>query len=59
MPQPIETIQVDVPKVVCDGDPTSGHPRVFLTMGTHGSVDCPYCGRHFVLKEGVNFKDPH
>ena len=26
-----------------------GHPRVYLTMARNGTVDCPYCGRHFVL----------
>ena len=47
---PRETITVDTPKLHCDGASVdAGHPRVFLTMGTNGTVDCPYCGRHFVL----------
>jgi uncharacterized Zn-finger protein len=59
MPQPIETISVDTPKVACDGDKASGHPRVFLTMGAEGYVDCPYCGKHFVLKENAHAVDAH
>lgn len=50
MPQPLETITVTTPTLFCDGaDVIGGHPRVFLTMKTDGTVDCPYCGRHFVL----------
>ncbi len=62
--QPPETITVETEKLYCDGgdgpagerlrgaqsEPVSGgHPRVFLTMTKKGSVDCPYCGRHYVL----------
>jgi len=49
-PSPPETITVDTEKLYCDGgDGPLGHPRVFLTMTKKGFVDCPYCGRHFVL----------
>jgi uncharacterized Zn-finger protein len=50
MPTPPETITVDTEKLYCDGSTAdAGHPRVFLTMTKNGTVDCPYCGRHFVL----------
>jgi uncharacterized Zn-finger protein len=52
--QPPETIMVKTPTLFCDGgDGPLGHPRVFLTMTAQGSVDCPYCGRHFVLAAGA------
>ncbi len=59
MPQPIETIIVDSAKIACDGDKDSPHPRVFLTVGKQGSVDCPYCGKHFVLGENAHSGDAH
>ena len=41
-------------ELYCDGgDGPLGHPRVFLTMTKNGTVDCPYCGRHFVLAKGA------
>ncbi len=47
--QPAETITVESDTLFCDGGvASSGHPRVFLTM-KDGKVDCPYCGRRFVL----------
>ncbi len=50
---PPETQTVDRESLYCDGGTTgldeSGHPRVFLTMGKTHSVDCPYCGRRYVL----------
>lgn len=50
MSQP-ETVTVDTPQLACDGGNSElGHPRVFLTM-KNGSVDCPYCGRHYVLSK--------
>ena len=30
-----------------------GHPRVFLEMGDKNFVECPYCDRRFVLREGA------
>ena len=45
-----EVITVETPRVACDGGGGAlGHPRVFLNLGEAGAVDCPYCGRHFVL----------
>jgi uncharacterized Zn-finger protein len=29
-----------------------GHPRVYLQIDEHGYVDCGYCDRRFVLKDG-------
>jgi uncharacterized Zn-finger protein len=55
----VETIFVATRKIACDGDKGSGHPRVFLTMGKNDSVDCPYCGRHYVLKEDASVVDAH
>lgn len=52
---PAEVIEVDSPKVACDGGGGAlGHPRVYLNMGEHGSVDCPYCDRRYVLKAGAH-----
>lgn len=45
-----ETTATDSPKIACDGGKdASGHPRVFLTVGKDGRVDCPYCGKRFIL----------
>ncbi len=51
--EPVETVTVDNRPVVCDGGGALGHPRVFLNMGGDGAVDCPYCGRRYVLKAGA------
>jgi uncharacterized Zn-finger protein len=52
--EPIEAEIVTETRIACDGggDP-SGHPRVYLTMGKDGHVDCPYCGKRFILKAGA------
>ena len=58
--QPPETINVETAKLYCDGgDGPLGHPRVFLTMTKAGSVDCPYCGRHFVLAANKEANGTH
>ena len=44
-----ETLYVEDVTVACDGGEL-GHPRVFLNLEAKGAVDCPYCGRHFVLR---------
>jgi uncharacterized Zn-finger protein len=51
MTKPQETITVHDRVVGCDGgNGALGHPRVYLTIPSDvGAVDCPYCGRHFVL----------
>ena len=58
--EPVETVTVESSTVACDGDggPT-GHPRVFLNMGAKGEIDCPYCGRRYVLKDGAEAASGH
>jgi uncharacterized Zn-finger protein len=51
--QPPEIIEVETPVVGCDGGGLLGHPLVYLNMEGAGTIDCPYCGRRFVLKEGA------
>ena len=36
-----------------------GHPRVWLHLDSEGRVDCPYCGRRFVLKDGAGLRAAH
>jgi len=52
---PPETVEVDKDTVACDGNGggDAEHPRVYLNLGPQGKVDCPYCGRHFVMKPGA------
>jgi len=50
-----ETIEVDNTRVACDGGGGSlGHPRVYLEMGDEHYVECPYCDRRFVLRQGAS-----
>jgi len=49
-----ETIEVDDTRVACDGGGTLGHPRVYLEMGDETYVECPYCDRRFVLRQGAH-----
>ncbi len=52
--QPIETIEVETAEVGCDGGGGAlGHPLVYLPLGQEGRVDCPYCSRRYVLKQGA------
>jgi uncharacterized Zn-finger protein len=52
--QPVETVEVTSTRVACDGGPgTNGHPKVYLTLTKEGQVECPYCGKRFVLKAGA------
>jgi len=51
--EPVETVSVDTRTVACDGGGALGHPRVFLSIGAEGAVDCPYCGRRYVLDRGA------
>ena len=60
-----ETVEVVKTGVRCDsgsggasrnssgGSDPLGHPIVFLNMGAKGWVECPYCDRKFVLKDGA------
>ncbi|MBO0332600.1 zinc-finger domain-containing protein [Sneathiella sp. CAU 1612] len=58
--QAFETIEVDSPKVACDGGKGPlGHPRVYLNMGDKGQVECPYCSRVYVLKAGAKVGGGH
>lgn len=55
-----ETIVVDHPVVGCDGGGGPlGHPLVYLRIGPSRDVVCPYCSRHFVLKEGAGAATEH
>ena len=50
-----ETIAVEQTRIACDGGGGPlGHPKVYLEIGEKGFVDCPYCGRHYVLKNGTH-----
>ena len=52
--EPPETIEVEETIVACDGgDGSLGHPKVYLNLGADNTVECPYCDRRFVLKEGA------
>ena len=49
-----ETIEVDDTRVACDGIGGSlGHPKVYLNLAKDGQIECPYCGKRFVLKAGA------
>jgi uncharacterized Zn-finger protein len=48
--EPPEIIEIDQTNPVCDGGGGAlGHPKIYLEMGSKSEIDCPYCGRHFVL----------
>ena len=51
-----ETQIVETRRVHCDGateiSPGLGHPRVFLQIGEDGYVECGYCDKRFILKDG-------
>ena len=45
-----ETIEVTEHRVSCDGGGGAlGHPKVWLTIGPEGWVECGYCDKRFVL----------
>ena len=48
----LETILVDERTVACDGGDALGHPLVYLKIEDRDAT-CPYCSRHFVLREGA------
>jgi uncharacterized Zn-finger protein len=56
--EPEEIIPVKDSTISCDGGPL-GHPRVYLNLGAQGQVDCPYCGRRFVLEAGTSASTGH
>lgn len=44
-----EVIPTSEARVSCNGGGGAlGHPQVWLTLGTDGSVVCPYCSRTYV-----------
>jgi uncharacterized Zn-finger protein len=52
IPEPPETEIVTTRRVACDGgEGALGHPRVWLSLGKDGSVECPYCDKKFVLAQ--------
>lgn len=58
--EPTEIITVEAATVACDGGNLAlGHPRVFLHLDQTGKVDCPYCGRRYILKEGAKVGAHH
>ena len=54
MPVPApEILEVETHRVSCEGiGGALGHPEVYLEMGDENFVECPYCDRRFVLKDG-------
>lgn len=49
-----EIVETETARVACDGGQGAlGHPRVWLSIGEEGFVECPYCDRRYVLKEGA------
>jgi len=49
-----EIEEVETTRIACDGgEGALGHPRVWLSIGPEGFVECPYCDKKFVLKEGA------
>jgi uncharacterized Zn-finger protein len=60
MPTLPERIEIDTPKIGCDGGGALGHPLVYLKIDEASrKVECPYCGRLFVLKEGASAAAGH
>ncbi|NBX03286.1 MAG: zinc-finger domain-containing protein [Alphaproteobacteria bacterium] len=47
-----ETVYVHTLSVSCEGAGGAlGHPKVYLHIDQDkGSITCPYCSRHFVVK---------
>ena len=49
-----KTVEVEQTRIACDGDGgVLGHPKIYLEIGEDEFVECPYCGRRFVLKMGA------
>ena len=57
----VETIKVDSTRVSCDGGGGAlGHPNVYLQIKAEvGHIDCPYCGRHYVLDKDAHAHAGH
>ncbi len=63
MERPMSATPADVPeeeivhtrRVSCDGGGGAlGHPRVWMTIGDEGWVECGYCDKRFVLAAGAD-----
>lgn len=49
-----ETVEVTQRQIACDGGGGAlGHPRIWLSIGEPGVVECPYCDKRFVLAQGA------
>lgn len=49
-----EVEEVTERRVSCDGGGGAlGHPKVWMTIGDEGWVECGYCDKRFVLAEGA------
>lgn len=55
-----ETVIVETSRVSCDGGGGAlGHPKVYMQIGPERFVECGYCDKKFVLKEGVPLGGHH
>ncbi len=44
-----DVVYTDCPEVSCEGNgPATGHPLIYLNMGSKDAVECPYCSRRFI-----------
>jgi uncharacterized Zn-finger protein len=59
MAESAEIIQTEAVQVNCDGGGGAlGHPRIYLQIKSEiGKIECPYCGRRYVLKQGAQSKN--
>jgi uncharacterized Zn-finger protein len=58
--EPFEIIEVETTTVACDGNGGPlGHPRIYLTLSKRGEIECPYCSRRYVLKQGARAAAAH
>ncbi len=49
-----EVEYVETDRVSCDGGGGAlGHPKVYLQIGPDRQVDCGYCDKRFILKDGI------
>ena len=50
-----EVEEVTVTRISCDGGGGAlGHPKVWMTIGHEGWVECGYCDKRFVLGDGAD-----
>ncbi len=46
--------------VNCDGGKgAAGHPRIYMTIGSRGWVECPYCSKRFEWDSAANVTADH